>query len=230
MMADLAQPVTTQSTPSALLARRKRRPVDLTAVNDFLLLPTPAAWLGNAACDLDVLLIDHANCEKKAASTALSMLYKYVDRPELLDKLSRLAREELRHFEQVVSIMRERNIDYIQLSPSRYAGDLMKMVRKTEPNKLIDTLIVGALIEARSCERFAALIPIIDQQDPLLGDFYHSLLLSESRHFEDYLTLAKAYSDEPIDARVKAFCEQEAALISRQDKELRFHSGPVATA
>lgn len=207
--------------------RNRRRPVDLSAVNAFLLTSTPERWLEQAGKNLDTLLIDHANCEKKAASTALSLLYKYVDRPELIDKLSRLAREELRHFEQVVKIMRERNINYDHLSPSRYAGELMSKVRKREPEKLIDTLIVGALIEARSCERFAALIPVIDQQDKQLGDFYHSLLLSESRHFEDYLNLAQSYSETAIDARIKEFCELEVNLIEGEDSELRFHSGPV---
>ena len=205
----------------------RRRPVDLSAINAFLLTATPQRWLEQAGDALDELLIDHANCEKKAASTALSLLYKYVDRPELLDKLSRLAREELRHFEQVVKIMREREVEYRHLSPSRYAGELMSQVRKREPEKLIDTLIIGALIEARSCERFAALIPVIDQTDEALGDFYHSLLLSESRHFEDYLTLARNYSDEPIEDRVQELCEFEVELIQREDQELRFHSGPL---
>ncbi len=207
----------------------RRREVDLSAVQQFLRCQTPQLWLDQAGKALDLLLIDHANCEKKAASTALSLLYKYVDRPSLLDKLSRLAREELRHFEQVVKIMRLRGVEYRHLSPSRYAGELMAKVRKQEPEKLIDTLIVGALIEARSCERFAALIPIIDQQDSALGDFYHSLLLSESRHFEDYLTLAQEYSAEPIQDKVDRFCEFEATLIQREDKEIRFHSGPAGS-
>ena len=205
----------------------RRRPVDLSAIENFLWVSTPQAWVQQAVESLDTLLIDHANCEKKAASTALSLLYKYVDRAELLDKLSRLAREELRHFEQVLKILRLRGVTYSHLSPSRYAGELMSMLRNQEPEKLVDTLIVGALIVARSCERFSVLIPAIDTQDSKLGDFYHSLLLSESRHFEDYLGLARLYSDEPIEQRVEELCRFEADIIVRKDSELRFHSGPV---
>ena len=136
----------------------RRRPVDLRPVGDFLGSSTPAAWLDRALADLDTLLIDHANCEKKAASTALSLLYRYVDRPQLLHKLSRLAREELRHFEQVLTILKRRNVPYEHITASRYAAGLMGHVRKEEPGRLVDTLIVGAFIEARSCERFAALV------------------------------------------------------------------------
>ena len=134
---------------------------------------TPDVWVARALENLDLLLIDHANCEKKAASTALNLMYRYTDNFDLLNKMSRLAREELRHFEQVVAIMKKRGITYDFLTASDYAGSLMKQVRKTEPGKLIDTLIVGAIIEARSCERFAALAPHLDED---LKKFYLSLL------------------------------------------------------
>lgn len=215
-----------------------RRDVDLSEVYGFLESKTPQVWLDQAEIELDMLLIDHANCEKKAASTAMSMLYKYVDRPALLDKLSRLAREELRHFEQVLVLLRSRNIDYRHLSPSRYAGALMAEVTQHEPGKLIDTLIVGALIEARSCERFAALVPRLDKLDKELGDFYHSLLQSESRHFMDYLALARLYCDQSdadsgldadhLQSRIVFFTALESDLITRCDNALRFHSGPMS--
>ena len=191
-------------------------------IRDFLPCDTPASWVQTALANPSLLLIDHANCEKKAASTALNLLYRYIDRPELLDKLSSLAREELRHFEQVVAIMRERNIDYVPVSASRYAGGLRECVRDHEPARIVDTLIVGAFIEARSCERFAVLAPHLDEE---LCTFYQSLLRSEARHFEDYLALARSYAEESIEPRVALIAERERELIESADAEFRFHSG-----
>lgn len=197
---------------------------DLRPVLAFLSCPTPDAWLQNALAAPELLLIDHANCEKKAAGTALTLLYRYVDKPELLQRMSRLAREELRHFEQVLSIMTARGIKYVQTSPARYAGSLHKHVRTFEPAKLIDTLIIGAFIEARSCERFARLAPLLDTE---LQKFYLGLLASESRHFQHYLQLAERYATESIRERVAFFAERERELIEAADTEFRFHSGPL---
>ena len=197
--------------------------VDLSAINDFLPCETPDAWIASALDNQDLMLIDHAHCEKKAASTALSLMYRYVDRPGLLRKMSRLAREELRHFEQVLAIMKKRGIVYGHLSPSRYASGLRKGVREADPARLVDVLIVGAFIEARSCERFAKLAPHLDDE---LQDFYASLLKSEARHFQDYLRLAEQAADTDISDRVAAFAEREQALIEAPDGEFRFHSGP----
>ncbi len=118
--------------------------------------------------------------------------------------------------------MKKRNIKYVDLSASRYASKLFKHCRKTEPESLVDRLIVGAFIEARSCERFAKIAPHLDQE---LEKFYLSLLKSESRHFRDYLNLAQDYSDEPIENRVEVFRQVERQLILAKDKEFRFHSG-----
>ncbi|MCB1688352.1 MAG: tRNA-(ms[2]io[6]A)-hydroxylase [Halioglobus sp.] len=198
-------------------------PHDLAAVQSFLLCPTPRAWVEWALENPETLLIDHANCEKKAASTALNLMYRYVDHYTLLTKLSRLAREELRHFEQVIAIMRARSIDYRQITASRYAGALREQVRKQDPAKLVDTLLVGAIIEARSCERFAALAPELDAE---LADFYRSLLKSESRHFIDYLRLAETVgSKEEVAARLPVLLEYERRLVEEPDSEFRFHSG-----
>lgn len=197
---------------------------DIAAIQRFLRCATPRQWIDNALQHPAVLLIDHANCEKKAASTALNLIYRYVDRHDLLNRMSRLAREELRHFEQVIALMKKRSVDYVHLSSARYASGLREGIRTHEPARLVDTLIVGAFIEARSCERFAALAPELDSE---LQAFYLSLLKSESRHFEDYLQLAQRYSPEPIDDRVAFFAEREAALILEPDVEFRFHSGPV---
>ena len=123
------------------------KPVDISHIQDFLSCPTPAAWVDWALANPDILLVDHANCEKKAASTALNLLYRYVEHHTLLNKLSRLAREELRHFEQVIAIMKSRDVEYRQLSASRYAGALRGQVRSPEPDRLLDTLLIGAIIE-----------------------------------------------------------------------------------
>jgi tRNA-(ms[2]io[6]A)-hydroxylase len=139
--------------------------------------------------------------------------------------MSRLAREELRHFEQVRSIMDEMGIPFDRLSASRYAGGLRDVVRQNEPGKLLDLLLVGALIEARSCERFAVLAPHLP---PKLGKFYAGLLASEARHFEHYLAFAKSecgIDDAHIDARLLELKQIEAALIADPDPEFRFHSG-----
>ena len=190
----------------------------------FLPCPTPEAWITQALAHPDELLIDHANCEKKAASTALNLMFRYIDKPELLQKMSRLAREELRHFEQVTALMGKRGVTYRGLSASQYASRLRTHVRTTEPGRLIDTLIIGAFIEARSCERFARLAPHLDTE---LADFYRSLLKSEARHYQDYLTLARQYADAPIDERIAFFAGVEAEAIAQPDTEFRFHSGAV---
>ncbi|MGQ4877074.1 tRNA-(ms[2]io[6]A)-hydroxylase [Billgrantia sp. LNSP4103-1] len=192
---------------------------------DFLACPTPDEWVAWALENPELLLIDHAQCEKKAASTAMSLLYRYVDQPLLLTKMSQLAREELLHFEQVVKLMEGRGIEYRHLSASRYAEGLRQHVRPQEPQRLVDILIIGAYIEARSCERFARLIPHLD---PELARFYRSLVKSEGRHYEDYLMLARYLSSESIDKRVVFFAECEAQLIVTPDTAFRFHSGVPA--
>src|SRR5690606_32413716 len=168
-----------------------RMSIDIGRVEDFLACGTPEAWLERAVDEVPVLLVDHANCEKKAAATAMNLMYRYVDRTELLCKMSQLAREELLHFEQVVNLMRERAIPYVHLGPARYASSLRAQVRTREPERLVDLLIIGAFVEARSCERFAALAPRLDAG---IARFYRSLLKSESRHFADYLELAELYA------------------------------------
>ena len=131
----------------------------LEPIEGFLHCATPEEWIQHAKDNIPELLIDHANCEKKAASTAMSLIYKYVEHRELLVKLARLAREELHHFEQVLDIMHRRDIDYKTINASRYASELRQHIRTYEPAALIDKLIIGAIIEARSCERFAKLAP-----------------------------------------------------------------------
>jgi tRNA-(ms[2]io[6]A)-hydroxylase len=141
--------------------------------------------------------------------------------------MSRLAREELIHFEQVLALMEARGHRYGHMSPARYAGDLRVSVRTSEPGRLIDLLIIGAFIEARSCERFAALAPSLDDE---LAKFYHSLLKSEGRHYQDYLQLARDYAAEPIDQRIEHFRQLERELILNEDDQFRFHSGRPSAA
>jgi tRNA-(ms[2]io[6]A)-hydroxylase len=195
---------------------------DITPILEFLKVPTPQTWIKAAVENLEILLIDHAQCEKKAASTALMLIHRHPDREELLYKLSRLAREELRHFEQVLDILKSRGIKYQALSAARYARTLREHVRKQEPYRLVDTLIIGAIIEARSCERFAALVPSLDDE---LAKYYRFLLKSESRHFKDYLQLAEEYATCDISDRVDYFIDIENELIVSEDTEFRFHSG-----
>ncbi len=199
----------------------------LEEIRRFLPCPTPEAWVQEASRQQELLLIDHANCEKKAASTALNLIYRYVDKFELLNKMSRLAREELRHFEQVLAIMNRRGIAYRQITASGYAGGLRALVRHQEPHRLVDTLIVGAFIEARSCERFACLAPILDTE---LQQFYLSLLKSEGRHYRDYLNLARGLADGDIAARIDCIGAREARLILEPDEDFRFHSGVPSAA
>lgn len=197
----------------------------LDDILEFLPCETPDAWLEAAINNQSCLLIDHANCEKKAAAAAMNLMYRYTSKPDLLTRMSQLAREELLHFRQVVEILKNRGIEYVRLSPSRYASGLRSLITMDGNLRLVDTLIVGAFIEARSCERFAKLAPLLDAE---LERFYGGLLKSESRHYADYILLAKRYSESDISARVAHFAAKEAELINRPDDKFRFHSGVPA--
>jgi tRNA-(ms[2]io[6]A)-hydroxylase len=176
------------------------------------------------------LLLDHANCEKKAASTALALIFAYADDFELTRQLSRLAREELRHFEQVQKLLVSLELPYRRLKPSRYAEGLRAAVATAEPARRLDLLSCGALIEARSCERFAGLVPRLPGP---VASFYRGLEESESRHFTLYLALASRHAERHgLDAgeHLRRLAETEARLATAPDPQFRFHSGePVAT-
>ncbi|MDU9391935.1 tRNA-(ms[2]io[6]A)-hydroxylase [Pseudomonas japonica] len=195
-------------------------------IDAFLGCRTPDAWVHAALADQETLLIDHKNCEFKAASTALSLIAKYNTHIDLINMMSRLAREELVHHEQVLRLMKRRRIPLRPVSAGRYASGLRRVARAHEPAKLVDTLVIGAFIEARSCERFAALVPHLDEE---LGKFYHGLLKSEARHYQGYLKLALQYGDaEDVQRTVDKVREVEVELILSADEELRFHSGVPA--
>lgn len=188
----------------------------------ILKCPTPDAWVKKAIQEQDLLLLDHAHCEKKAAATALTMIARYPEHMELLEKLSRLAREELRHFEQVLRFLKKRGLPYVNITASRYASGLFKHARTHEPVKLIDSLIIGAFVEARSCERFSAIAPHLPDE---LNKFYSGLLASEARHYEQYIHFAHHLSTTDITERIEFFGHIEADLISSPDPQFRFHSG-----
>ena len=197
--------------------------VDLSPIYEFLGARTTQAWINAAIADLPLIIQDHANCEKKAAGTAMNLLFRYEFSYDLQRKLAQLIREEMLHYEQVLGIMNERGQAWGYLSAGRYAKGMLKHKRTYEPAAMIDVLIIGAFIEARSCERFSALAEVIN--DERLAKYYRYLLKSESRHFEDYLALAQSLSEDNIDERVAFFKAVEAELISSPDTELRFHSG-----
>ncbi len=204
------------------MAVKRSVPANIAA---FIGTPTPAQWIDEAKRRLPELLLDHANCELKAASTALGFIYRYPEKPTLAKRMSRLAREELRHFEQVRNIMDEMSIPFEHVTASRYAGALRDAVRKSEPARLLDLLLVGALIEARSCERFAVLVPELPDR---LSKFYAGLLDSEARHFEHYLQFSRTESDlgqAERDKRLDELKALEARLITTPDDQFRFHSG-----
>ncbi|MCJ8168045.1 tRNA-(ms[2]io[6]A)-hydroxylase [Atopomonas sediminilitoris] len=190
-------------------------------------LATPKVWIERALQEQETLLLDHRVLEYKAAQSALSLLGRHINRPELTAKMSRLVREELVHFEQVTRLIKKRGIALKGLSASRYAAGLRQLVRAQEPHKLIDTLIAGAFIEARSCERFAALVPYLDAD---LAKFYAGLLESEGRHFLGYIELARLYGGEDdVEARIELFRAEENRLIASPDEQFRFHSGVPVT-
>lgn len=194
----------------------------LQPIYEFLGCATPQAWIDAMLQDIPLMLQDHANCEKKAAGTAVNLLFRYNDKLPIQEQLAQLAREELLHYEQVMEIMAKRGLPYMPVTPARYAGGLRKHVRTYEPEHLVDVLIVGAFVEARSCERFAAIATYLDDE---LKRFYTFLLKSEARHFQDYLNLARLYSPIDINERVAFFKEKEAELILSPDNQIRFHSG-----
>ena len=191
-----------------------------------LRVPTPEAWVLRACAEPEVLLIDHANCEKKAASTALALMFAYAEDLELTDKMSRLAREELRHYEQVVKLIRSLKVMPQRLAPGRYAEHMRRLVAQREPQRLVDLLICGACIEARSCERFAKLAAVIGAP---LRDLFQGLHSAEARHYRVYLDLARRAAKRAgvaLEPRVEDFTALEAELVTRPDPVFRFHSGP----
>jgi tRNA-(ms[2]io[6]A)-hydroxylase len=189
----------------------------------ILRAPTPEAWLAAATERWRELLVDHANCEKKAASTAVSLIFAYPEDHGLTLAMSRLAREELRHFEQVQKLMLSLGVGFERQQPGRYGSRLRALLRTSEPGRKLDLLLTGALIEARSAERFGLLQGRLPQP---LGAFYGQLEKSENRHFELYLDLARGAAPHSWSERLEELAQGEASLITASDPIFRFHSGP----
>ena len=192
----------------------------------ILAAPTPPAWVEAAVQGWRELLVDHANCEKKAASSALALIFAYPEDVGMSTALSRLAREELRHFEQVSQMMRRLQVPFERQRPGRYAAGLRAALRQHEPVRRLDLMCAYALIEARSAERFTLLAACLPAP---LDDFYRSLHAAEARHFELYLQLAhRAHGTDrgAVEQRLAQLAQIEAGLASEPDEQLRFHSGP----
>ena len=190
----------------------------------ILRAPTPPAWVEDALGHLPAILQDHANCEKKAASTALALMFAYPDDRALATALSRLAREELRHFEQVTRAMATLGVPYVRQSPGRYAQRLRGVLATSDPGRKLDLLLSGALIEARSAERFGLLAPRLR---PPLARLYADLAGAEARHYTLYLGFARDAAPQQWATRLAALARHEAELATEPDVTLRFHSGPL---
>lgn len=198
----------------------------------ILATATPQAWVDEAAQRWHELLSDHANCEKKAASTALSLMFAYPDDRRLSQRMARLAREELRHFEQVDKLMQQLGVAPLRVPPGRYAGELRRQMASQDPLRKLDLMLSGALIEARSCERFELVAPHLPAA---VGEFYADLAVAERRHGSLYLQLAADAAASVSGGgealwrdRLQALAAVEGELATRPDTQFRFHSGPPA--
>lgn len=184
---------------------------------------SPARWLQQVEDHLDEVLIDHAHCEKKAAGTAMNLIFAYVDNEELCREMTVIVNEELEHFHMVLDLLKQRDISFRRNKPSQYGRRLNDLVRKSEPERAVDRLLVAALIEARSCERFGLLRENL--KDERLAAFYDSLFESEARHHTVYVRLAKMYADEQIvRQRLDELAAAEAQIIEDGEDLPRVHS------
>ena len=187
-----------------------------------LAAPTAPDWTARALAQLDEVLVDHAHCEKKAAGMAVQLLFRYPEHAFLQEPLSRLAREELAHFEEVLRILAERGVAFRRQKPAAYAGRLRAEIRASDPERLVDTLLCSALIEARSCERFRLLAEAV--ADAPLAGFYRGLLAAEARHHRIYLELALELApDAAVRERLGELAAWEARVVAEGPPRARMH-------
>ncbi len=180
-------------------------------------------WLRQVDQHLNEILIDHAHCEQKAASTAMDLMFDYVEHEDLCQQMTEIVREELEHFHLVRDLIRQRGIRFCRLKPGTYGRKLKELVRRQEPHRAVDRLLVAGLIEARSCERFVLLRDHLT--DPRLRDFYGSLYESEARHHATYVRLARFFgSEQEVDERLTELAALEAVVIRDGCELPRMHS------
>jgi tRNA-(ms[2]io[6]A)-hydroxylase len=184
---------------------------------------TADRWLRQVTPHLDELLIDHAHCERKAAGTAMSLLAAYIEHLPLCGEMTRIVNEELEHFHLVLDLLGRRGIRFRRIPPSSYGRRLQELVRRAEPQRAIDRLLIAGLIEARSCERFGLLRDRIDDQE--LAGFFGSLFECEARHHSTYVRLARTFGAlHEVDGRLDELATDEARLIELGDDIPRMHS------
>jgi tRNA-(ms[2]io[6]A)-hydroxylase len=186
-----------------------------------MLTPTDPRWIEVALADLDAVHRDHLHCERKAAQSALSLLRSYPDRPDLVAAVTRLAHEETAHVVQVSALLARRGTTPTYDLGDDYAARLRDQVRKPEPDRLLDRLLVFALIEARSAERLGLLAAALT--DPATAALYRSLASAEERHRDAFLTLAAGVSPDGWEARLAALVEHEAAIVAALPLRPRIH-------
>ena len=180
-------------------------------------------WLAQVDASLDEVLIDHAHCEKKAAGVAMNLLFSYVDHTDLARAMTEIVNEELEHFRMVLDLLERRGIPFRKLAPSSYGPRLHELVRKQEPGRAVDRLLVAGLIEARSCERFSVLADHVADEE--LATFYRSLFESEARHHSTYVRLACNFQPEAsVKQRLQELAAAEAEILDRGDPFARMHS------
>ena len=180
-------------------------------------------WLTLVDTNLEEILIDHAHCEKKAAGCAMNLIFAYVDQQELCREMAEIVKEELEHFVMVLDLLEKRDIAFRRLKPGSYGRQLNDLVRKSEPERAIDRLLVASLIEARSCERFHLLSEHVEDRE--LADFYSSLFESEARHHTTYVRMAKYFGDdETVRTRLEELSALESEIVNQGDPLPRMHS------
>ena len=185
---------------------------------------TDPSWAPRAVASLDEVLLDHAHLEKKAAGAAVTLLFRYPEHAALQLPLAQLAREELSHFEGVLRHLARRGVPFGRQKPGRYPGRLHRVIRGDASHHLLDSLLVGAVIEARSCERFGLLADALDDVDAELASYYRSLLAAEARHHREYLHLAEQLCDaESVRARLDEIAQHEATVLAGNPPEPRLH-------
>ncbi|MBD2429857.1 MULTISPECIES: tRNA-(ms[2]io[6]A)-hydroxylase [Fischerella] len=190
---------------------------------NILKQPTSSAWVEQAISNLDIILLDHAQCERKAAGVALNLIFRYPSNAKMVRELTKIAREELEHFEQVNQWLEDRNIPMRPLTPPPYGAGLKAQIRSKEPDRFLDSLLVSGLIEARSHERLGLLATHCPE--PKLAKFYHGLMASEARHFGTYWVLADTYFDrEIVTKRLDELAIIESELLVNLHPEPRIHS------